>query len=34
MGSKQHGFSDYKQSTAKKRTKKEKSPAEMYKVVL
>ena len=33
MGGKQLGFSDYEQSTAKKRTKREKFLAEMGKVV-
>ena len=33
MGGKQLGFSDYEQSTAKKRTKKEKFLAEMDQVV-
>jgi IS5 family transposase len=33
MGGKQLGFGDYEQNTAKKRTKREKFLAEMYKVV-
>ena len=33
MGRKQLGFADYEQSTAKKRTKREKFLAEMEKVV-